>query len=319
MEFRLNHEFASFIDVEHILGTFAINEPIEQFIKLNTSTYLVRKHDQRIREITVPSLKLKNIQKWILGNILEKADVSDSAHGFVKGKSIKTNVQSHIHKLDSWLLRIDIKSFFPSICGDSVIRVFKKLGYSDDISKTLSMLCTKNGTLCQGFPTSPALANIFMFEFDNKLNDFINELASSYDLVYTRYADDIIVSGLKIKGYTKIVNILKDKIKTLLTDINLEINERKTSVQKKKRKKITGLYIEHDKIILPKSYLKTLESEIYYCRKFGILGHLRYHNMLEIANFKGYMYGKVAFIKMIDPLLAEGLKKKLDSLEWEHY
>lgn len=316
MNFRINQELASFIDVNHILGTFVINNPIEEFIELNTTKYQVRKHDQRVREIIVPNLKLKNIQKWIMKNILIKIEVSDCAHGFVKGRSIKTNVQSHIRNQDSWVLRIDIKDFFPSISVENVNNIFKQLGYLDDVSKTLSLLCTKDGKLCQGFPSSPSLANIFMFEFDNKLNDFINELNSLYDLVYTRYADDIIVSGLKIEGYTKIIRILKDKIKKLLTDINLEINERKTSVQKKGRKKITGLYIEHNKIVLPKSYLKTLESEIYYCQKFGVLEHLSYHNMLDIANFKGYMYGKVGFIKMINPSLAEIFSKKLNSLDW---
>ena len=239
-----------------MLGTFVINESIEQFIETNTATYFVRKHDQRYREITVPTLKLKNIQKWINNNILATVKVSESAHGFVKERSILTNAKAHIHTRDSWLLRIDIQNFFPSICIEDVVEIFEKLGYSADVSRILSMLCTK------------------------------------------------------------IVRELKNEINNLLIDINLEINKRKTRVQKKDRKKVTGLYIEHNQIVLPNSFLKKLESDIYYCKKYGILGHLRYHNMLEIANFKGYLYGKVAFIKMINPELSECFKQELDNLDW---
>lgn len=316
MKFELNKEVANFIDVEHINGTFSLTEPIEHFIKTNTATYFVRKHDQSLREITVPSLKLKIIQKWILDNILSKINVSRNAHGFVKGKSIMTNVQAHIHDEESWLLRVDIKNFFPSICIESIVEIFERLEYSKEVSKTLAGLCSKDGKLCQGFPTSPSLANIYMIQFDIELDNFITTLDTKYDLVYTRYADDIIVSGLKKEGYTHIIRRIKNQIDTLISSVDLEINERKTSVQKKERKKLTGLYIVNDKIVLPKRFLKVLESEIYYCQKYGILGHLRYHNKLDIANFKGYMYGKVAFIRMIDSNLSEEYRKKLDKLDW---
>lgn len=318
MEFKLElkQEPAAFIDEKHVLGTFVIDDSVEQFIKTNTTTYLVRKHDQKFREITVPTLKLKNIQRWIMSNILATVKISECAHGFVKERSILTNVKAHIHTQDSWLLRIDIQNFFPSICIENVIEIFDELGYSEDVSSILSMLCTKDGKLCQGFPTSPMLANIFMLNFDNELSNFLKELDSLYELTYTRYADDIIVSGLKKEGYTKIVRQLKTEISNLLAGINLEINKRKTSVQKKDRKKVTGLYIEHNQIVLPQNFLKKLESDIYYCKKYGVLGHLMYHNILEIANFKGYMYGRVAFIKMINPSLSESFKQELDNLDW---
>lgn len=238
MEFKLNQNIATFIDVSHVLGTFEIDEPIEKFIEKNTTTYLVRKHDQSWREIIVPSLKLKTIQKWLVKNILGNVSISESAHGFVKGKSIMTNVQSHIHSADNWLMRIDIKNFFPSISSESVLLIFEKLGYPRDVSRILSNLCTKDGKLCQGFSTSPVLANIYMIEFDSKLNSVIEKQNYEYNLVYTRYADDIIVSGLKISGYMKIVRDIRDDVEKILAESNLRINKRKTSIQKKERKKL---------------------------------------------------------------------------------
>ena len=49
MEFKLElkEKPAYFIDEHHVLGTFVINESIEQFIETNTATYFVRKHVQR--------------------------------------------------------------------------------------------------------------------------------------------------------------------------------------------------------------------------------------------------------------------------------
>lgn len=318
MELKLKPEekIAIFLDEEHIIGTFGIELPIEKFVEQNTTVYNVRKHDQTKREITAPTYHLKIIQKWILDNILSKVDISDSVHSFVKNRSILTNVKAHIHSSDSWVLRIDVKNFFNSIKIDEIKSIFIDLGYEIEVADLLSQLCTKDSYLCQGFPTSPTLANIYMTDFDENLYKFLGEINDDFQIVYTRYADDIIISGLKLEGYRKSIKSIKEYVINLLSEKELNINSRKTKVQTKSRKRITGLYIEGNQVKISNQYIKKIKSEIYYCRKYGVSSHLRYQNKADIANFKGYMYGKVGFLKMINFDLGTTLQNELNNLEW---
>ena len=65
------------------------------------------------------------------------------------------------------------------------------MGYSESLSKTLTALTTFEYRLPQGAPTSPTLSNIVMEPIDKEIMDYAN----ANGLVYSRYADDITVSG----------------------------------------------------------------------------------------------------------------------------
>lgn len=66
-------------------------------------------------------------------------------------------------------------------------KTFEKIGYPENVSKVLGVLCCLYRHLPQGAPTSPALSNIVGYEMDKKLA----ALAAEYGLTYTRYADDL--------------------------------------------------------------------------------------------------------------------------------
>ena len=70
-------------------------------------------------------------------------------------------------------------------------KTFEKIGYPENVSKVLGVLCCLYRHLPQGAPTSPALSNIVGYEMDKKLA----ALAAEYGLTYTRYADDLTFSG----------------------------------------------------------------------------------------------------------------------------
>ena len=55
----------------------------------------------------------------------------------------------------------------------------------------LASLCSYEGALPQGAPTSPYLSNIIAKQLDKRLIG----LSQRYNLRYTRYADDLTFSG----------------------------------------------------------------------------------------------------------------------------
>lgn len=317
--FKINNndiKIPNFIDECHLRGTFKItNKDISEFVSRDIKFYRVKKRNGKYRDVYEPSIHLKYIQKWLLKNILCLIPLNECVHGFVPNKSILTNAKQHAKIGDRWCLRIDIENFFDSINLKSVIELFRYIGYSEIVSINLASLCCYKGAIRQGFPTSPCIANLYLRNFD----DFIvteTQRFKEFDIIYTRYADDMIISGLKKPGYTKVIKALKSDIENGLSKINLKINHDKTLIQKSSIKKITGLNVEEDKVFLPTSYVKKIKSDIYYCEKYGIMSHLEYHNICSISNFKGYMYGRCNFLKMIDSNQGNLLIERLDRLKW---
>jgi RNA-directed DNA polymerase len=82
------------------------------------------------------------------------------------------------------------------------------LGYPVKVSNRLASICTLYGRLPQGAPTSPALANIVFSPIDQELLD----LADGWECKYTRYADDIVISGgkyFKKEDLSKVAEIIE--------------------------------------------------------------------------------------------------------------
>lgn len=255
------------------------------------------------REINAPTLPLKECQRWILKNILESIPISDSAHGFKKGKSILTNASVHVG--NRLVLNVDVKDFFPSITWRKVFQLFRDLGYSRKVAFHLARIVTLHETLPQGAPTSPLISNVIVRKLDRRLS----RLAEKLGYKYSRYADDISFSG-----ETGLVSLLP-LLRRLLKDEGFELNKEKVRVMRsQRRQEVTGLVV-NSVPSLKKSHLRWLRQQIYYLRKFGLdnclqRGFVRHRNMRE------YLYGHALFVKMISPSKATPLLAGLDSVSW---
>ena len=80
------------------------------------------------------------------------------------------------------ILKLDIRDFFGSVTRTSVFTTFRRIGYSRLVSNMLADVCTLHGSLPQGAPTSPALANLAALGLDVRLSAF----AKRHGFAYTR-------------------------------------------------------------------------------------------------------------------------------------
>lgn len=234
------------------------------------------------RSISEPLPSLKEIQHWILTEILNKCPVSGYAKAYIRNRSIRKNAEFHVKR--KIVLTIDIQNFFPSLQYTFVHKFFANLGYSLPVTTLLSNICCLNDGLPQGAPTSPALSNLLMVTTDKRIGGFIKK----NDIYYTRYADDMAFSGDFEPGtIIKFVNMV-------LQDMGLNIHDGKVRVRKpSQRQQVTGVVV-NEKIQAPKALRKRLRQAIYYIEKFGLVSHLEktkntranhiYH-LLGIANF----------------------------------
>ena len=118
--------------------------------------------EEDYRTLHIPDDDLKLSQRAALWNEY-KNDIGPGpyAHGFVKKRDPMTHAMAHVGR--RFVVRLDIKDFFPSIGLGAVESVFRPFGYKPDVVNLLSRLTLLNGKLPQGAPTSPYLANLVFF------------------------------------------------------------------------------------------------------------------------------------------------------------
>jgi RNA-directed DNA polymerase len=252
-------------------------------------TFQIKKRQKgEYREISEPLPNLKSVQHWILQNILDRCTVEESAKGFVKGKSIKDNARFHRDQHD--VLSVDIKNFFPSIKLPKIKGSFASLGYTPSVSTILAKLCSLNESLPQGAPTSPALSNIICRRMDKRIFQYCKKRK----LRYTRYADDITISGQFKAGY-----VIKF-IRNVFLSEGFQIHERKIRLMKPhQRQEVTGIVV-NKKLQIPREIRMEIRQEMFYISKFGIESHIARKNISQ-KNYLRHLIGKCNFAYEINP------------------
>ena len=294
--------------------------------------FAIRKRSGGFRLISVPCLRLLQVQRWIDKFILRNLDKSNYSFAYESGRKIKDCASLHLGC--KWLIKIDLRDFFQSLSEIQVYQVFKKQGYSELISLELARLCTityrissgkyrnkywishikkykfysekRIGNLPQGAPTSPRLSNAILFDFDKEVASIANEL----NLVYTRYADDIALSTINNDFSRESAMRLIRKIFNILPKYGLKPNHQKIQIiPPRSRKIVLGLLVDSEKVHLPKDFKNNLECHLFYSSKNPV-NHAVKRNFRSVFGLKNYITGLLAYTKSIDPEYYQKLAKK---------
>ena len=264
----------------------------------------ILKKNGKKRKISEPLPSLKEIQLWVLENILYKVKISKYAKAYIPKVNIKQNFIFHVRQ--PLVFTIDIDNFFPSIKQIYVEEIFQSLGYSNLISNLLAKLCCRNESLPQGAPTSPYLSNIYLKPLDSAVFKHCNEKK----IRYTRYADDLTFSG-KFND-KELYALLRIEIQKL----GLKIHNDKTKVMTPNtRQTVTGIVV-NEKPQVSFTKRNKLRQAIYYIKKFGLENHM---DRLKIRkqNYVEHLLGQVNYIIYINPKDNEFIeyKKYLETLK----
>ena len=218
----------------------------------------IPKSDGTKRKLSVPDLILKRVQKSIADNILTQYPISNYAKAYKVGSSVQRNALPHVGKKK--IHKVDIEGFFDNILYSRVKDVvFREDKFSEPIRILLTMLCYYKESLPQGAPTSPAITNIIMYEFDETVGAFCN----NKKIAYTRYCDDMTFSG--DFDEREIISFVKEE----LFKLGLFLKNRKTAVvPASKQQTVTGIVV-NEKINIKKDYKKEIRQEMYYIKRWG--------------------------------------------------
>lgn len=187
---------------------------------------------------------------------------------------------------NAFLLVLDIENFFPNITPIMVKKVFIKIGFNKETSKILTKLCTVDNSLPQGAPTSPCLASMTCHNLDKHLYRY----CKNKKLIYTRYFDDISISGKNIE----MRHI--DEVQKIIKKYSFTCKKEKTYLFKPEDQKVVnGVVIdkselhvtpEHKEEIKEKYKVMQKDNNLQNQRIFaGKLGFYLYINKKAALNF----------------------------------
>lgn len=258
-----------------------------------------KKRNGESRILAAPGYKLKAIQYWILRNILEKLTFEKNATAFKKGQSIKRNIE--VHRGKEYFLCLDIEDFFGSINRIKVYKLFRSIGYNHKVSSIFARFCTYKGSLPQGGVTSPYLSNLLNIQLDRRINGYLSQRS----IIYSRYADDIVVSS---NHPDKLIEV-KRQIEKIIEDEGYVINKSKTRLLRPgNQRKIVGLvYSDYQEIGIGRKKKRIIRSKIFNYEKN------KEPSEKELQHILGWM----SFIKDVDPKGYSQLSKFWNSLKQE--
>jgi RNA-directed DNA polymerase len=271
-------------------------------------TFAIPKRTGGERLIMAPKTRLKALQRRLHALLVSKLPVSEYAHGFRIGRSVRSNAEPHVGK--QVVLRLDIKDFFPSIHFGRVRGLLVALGYGYPVATILAALTTEaprqpvvvGGTrffppagprACpQGAPTSPGLSNALLVKMDRRLGG----LARGHGFAYTRYADDLVFSGDDI-GAAHALRLLASRV---VQEEGFAINVAKTRVVRDgSRQTVTGVVV-NDVLGLSRQARRRLRAAIHQYFKGVAAGN-------EDPGRLAHLEGKVGYVSMLNRTQAQQL------------
>lgn len=289
--------------------------------------YWVPKRSGSLRLIEAPKSRLKEIQRTILKEILNRVPPHPCAHGFTRGRSTKSYAAPHIGR--DVVLRLDLKDFFHSVPVARIGALYRRLGYPNNVAWLLQGLCTTSTSpalagkpyedlswdlrkrleskhLAQGAPTSAQLANLCAWRLDCRLQG----LAKRFGLQYTRYADDMAFSGpyrvARMSGFFEAL------VGAIVIDEGFHLNHRKTRLRLRSQRQYLAGIVVNEKPNCRRADWDLLKAILHNCGKHGP----KSQNVDDHPNFKAHLRGRVAYMQWLSPSRGNKLHQMWNSIDW---
>jgi RNA-directed DNA polymerase len=282
-----------------------------------------------VRVLEVPRARLKAVQRHVLDGLLAQVPPHEAACGFTRGRGLLDHARQHAGQ--DVLMRFDLRDFFGSVQAARVHALFATLGYSPAVSRALTALVTSRvpepllmrwrdeglidhghaarlrvAHLPQGAPTSPALANLCAFNLDLRLA----ALAQSCGARFSRYADDLVISGGN--GLVARRAQIEALVGAVAREEGFALQHRKTHCATRAgAQRVCGLVV-NERPNLPRREFDRLKAVLHRC----VVDGPRAQNRSGIADWRGHLIGRVSWALQVNPAKAARLSALLSRIDW---
>jgi RNA-directed DNA polymerase len=295
-----------------------------------TYRWVAKRHGYRLMEI--PKSRLRAIQRKILAEILDPVPAHHAAHGFRVGHSCLSYARPHCGQ--RVVMRMDLRNFFPSIPGPRVHALFEMLGYPEATARLLAGICTNRVTsrmlrriaiddpafrlswiegkqlgiphLPQGAPTSPALSNLCALHLDLRLDALAQTLGGSY----TRYADDLALSGGE--PVRRRSARLGASIAAIAREEGFEVNHRKTRVMHASGRQVLTGVVVNEGLNVRRDEFDRLKAILTNCVTRGAASQNRLHR----SDFRAHLLGRIGYVTTLNTRRGARLAAIFERIDW---
>lgn len=258
------------------------------------------KPDGRIRVFFKPHGELKEIQRLIDRKILQHIPTHPMIHSYRKGRSQLTHARLHVGK--RCIFKADRKDFFPTITPKMVDEAFRNVGFGHALAKLLTFLCTYEGQLPQGAPTSPAIANLIQVPLARRLAS----LGKKHSFRCSIFGDDVYVSGSpRLKKFKNLVN-------RIIADGGFTLNQAKSKVFTSREQQLVTGVVVNKKTNVSKDYRRKLRAINHNCHTKGVEGQFEGDPQKAMLRLKG----QINHVKGLNPRHGANLERPFKSIDW---
>jgi retron-type reverse transcriptase len=255
--------------------------------------YKIDKRSGGKRLISQPASEVKLLQRAFTELYLSKLPVHSAAMAYRPNKSILDNANAHVGS--GSILKMDFKDFFPSIRKANWMSYCAEFSilenhFERELAASLLFHRPTGSSVMQlaiGAPSSPALSNILMFQFD----EIINSEVAKDKVIYTRYADDLTFSADRSWNLIDIEKIVKRALREIAYP-RLHLHPDKTThVTTKFSRNVTGLILANDgRVTIGKTRKRALHAATHAASQ----GRLDGRQLQKLA-------GMLAFVHSVEP------------------
>jgi RNA-directed DNA polymerase len=267
-----------------------------ELIRLSRSAHRLyrvetRSIDGKERTLAIPTPSLAKLQRRLARSLPKHFGVGP--YSFCeRGRGIRLAADKHRgHK---YLLHIDIKSFFPSVAPTDVKGALEALRVAPVIAGAIADICTHNDQLSQGAPSSVALGNAVLRRLDNR----IGGLARKHGISFTRYVDDLALSG------GRVVEKLRDRFAKIIVDEGWTISSKSSLSGPGDSHRYLGLVLNRE-INVDSRFIADLRYVISLAER-GVL--------LLTDRQRQQVLGRAHYLRWIKPVAGERLLARVASL-----
>jgi RNA-directed DNA polymerase len=217
-----------------------------------------------------------------------------------------------------------------------VYGIFRSAGYAEAVAHRLTGLCTNvvplsewssldrpsearaiaahwrlgsrlaTPHLPQGAPTSPALANLAAFSLDRRMAGMAARLGARY----TRYADDLVLSGGA--GLASHSPRLIETVAEIAREEGFRLNEQKTRVMSRAgRQQVAGVVVNEHPNVRRASY-DELKAILHNAAHHGPESQ----NRGSHPDFGAHLLGRIAWVEHLNPARGEKLRRRFALIDW---
>jgi RNA-directed DNA polymerase len=160
--------------------------------------------------------------------------------------------------------------------------------------------------LPQGAPTSPCIANLCALHLDLRLDALSNALGGQY----TRYADDLAISGGEAlrRNWPRVSRA----IAVIALEEGFAVTHRKTrAMHRGRRQLLTGIVV-NTKPNVPRVDFDRLKAILTNCERQGPQSQ----NRQRMDDFRAHLAGRIAHVSSINTPRGRKLKAIFDRIDW---